>query len=130
MVVIIMKEARLVVAVDNLDFRIRDVPFEAKVLNRYGTFDQIANKSMEDPNYAYFHYDLLDRATLTIITLKVKSPYIKIHEHQLQKGMFMRVENFGIESKSKKGFEKGDMHDVSQLSPQPLCHQFLHSNLN
>jgi hypothetical protein len=24
--------------------------------------------------------------------------------------MFVRVENFGIESKSKRGFEKGDMH--------------------
>ncbi len=39
MVVVIMKEVILVVAVDDLDFRIRDVAFEAKVLNRYGTFD-------------------------------------------------------------------------------------------
>jgi hypothetical protein len=130
MAVITVKEARLVVAVDDLDFEIRDVPFEAKVLNRYGTFDQIANKSMEDPSYAYLHYDLLGRTPLTTITLRVKSPYIEIHEHQLQKGMFVRMENFGIESKSKKGFEKGDMHDVSQLSQQPLCHQFLHSNLS
>jgi hypothetical protein len=130
MVVITVKEVRLVVAVDDLNFGIRNVPFEAKVLNRYGTFDQIANKSMEDPSYAYLHYDLLDRAALTIITLMVKSPYIEIHEHQLQKGMFVKVKIFGIESKSKKGFEKGDMHDVSQLSEQPLCHQFLHFNLS
>jgi hypothetical protein len=26
--------------------------------------------------------------------------------------MFMQVENFNIESKSKRGFEKGDMHVV------------------
>jgi hypothetical protein len=26
--------------------------------------------------------------------------------------MFVKVENFGIESKSKRGFEKGDMHVV------------------
>jgi hypothetical protein len=26
--------------------------------------------------------------------------------------MFVKVENFGIESKSKMGFEKGDMHVV------------------
>jgi hypothetical protein len=26
--------------------------------------------------------------------------------------MFVRVENFGIESKCKRGFEKGDMHVV------------------
>jgi len=57
---------------------------------------------MEDLSYAYLHYDLLNRAVLTTITLRVKSPYIKIHEQQLQKWMFVRVENFGIESKSKK----------------------------
>jgi len=51
-------------------------------------------------------------ATLTIITLKVKSLYIEMHEQHLQKSMFVRVENFGIESKSKRGFEKGDMHVV------------------
>jgi hypothetical protein len=34
-----MKEARLTVVVDDLDFGIRDVTFEAKVLNKYGTFD-------------------------------------------------------------------------------------------
>jgi hypothetical protein len=80
MVLFIVKEARLIVVVHDLDFRIKDVAFEAKVLNRYGTFDRIANRSMEDPSYAYLHCDLLDRATLTIITLKVKSPYIEMHE--------------------------------------------------
>jgi hypothetical protein len=51
-----------------------------------------------------------------------------MHKQQ-QKGMFVRVENFGIESKSKRGFEKGDMHVVSQLNQQAFCHQFMHSNL-
>jgi hypothetical protein len=55
MAIILVKEARLVVGKDDLDFEIRDVTFEAKVLNRYGTFDQIANRSMEDPGYAYLH---------------------------------------------------------------------------
>jgi len=49
---------------------------------------------------------------LNIIILKVKFLYIKLHELHLQKGIFVMVENFGIESKSKKGFEKGDMHIV------------------
>jgi hypothetical protein len=35
-----------------------------------------------------------------------------IHEQYLQKCMFMKVESFGIESKFKKRFEKGDMHVV------------------
>jgi len=39
MVVVSMKEARLVVVVDDLDFKIQDVTFEANVLNRYGTFN-------------------------------------------------------------------------------------------
>ncbi len=97
-----MKEAKLVISVDDLDFRIRDVTFEAKVLNRYGTFDQIINKNMEGLSYAYLHCDLLDRATLTIIkVLTVKLLYIKMHEHHLQKCMFVKMENFGIESKPK-----------------------------
>jgi hypothetical protein len=35
-----------------------------------------------------------------------------MHEHRLQKCKFMKVENFSIESNSKRGFEKGDMHVV------------------
>ncbi len=63
-----MKEARLIIVVDDLDFGIKDVVFEVNVFNRYGTFDRIANKSMGDPTYAYLHCDLLDKATLTTIT--------------------------------------------------------------
>jgi hypothetical protein len=39
MTTIPMKETRLVVAMDDLDFRIKDVAFEAKVFNRYVTID-------------------------------------------------------------------------------------------
>ncbi len=94
-----MKEARLVVVVDNLDFEIKNVTFETKVLNRYGTFYQIANKNMEDLGYTYLHCDLLDKVALTTIILKVKSPNIEMHEQHLQKCMFMRVEFFCIGSK-------------------------------
>jgi hypothetical protein len=63
-----------------LDFGVKDVVFEAKMFDRYGTFDRIVNKSMENPSYAYLHYDLLDMAALTTITLRVKSPHINMHE--------------------------------------------------
>jgi len=49
MVVVPTKEGRLVITVHDLDFGTRGVTFEAKVLNRYGTFDQITNRGMEDP---------------------------------------------------------------------------------
>jgi hypothetical protein len=52
--------------------------------------------------YAYLHCDLLDKAIQTIIILKLKSPYTNMHEQYLQKGMFVKVENFDIESMSKK----------------------------
>jgi hypothetical protein len=38
-----------------------------------------------------------------------------MHEQHLQKGMFVRVNFFGIESKFKRGFEKGDMHVVNTI---------------
>jgi hypothetical protein len=83
MAIVLVKKTRLVVVVDDLDFRIKVITFEVKVFNRYGTFDRIANRSMEDPSYAYLHCDLLDKATLTTITLRVKSPYIEMHEQHL-----------------------------------------------
>jgi len=60
--VVPMKEVILVVEVDDLDFKIKDVAFEAKVFNRYGTFD---------------------RSPLNIVPLRVKSPYIKMYEQHL-----------------------------------------------
>ncbi len=54
---------------------------------------------MKDLGYAYLHCDLLDMAALTMIILRVKSPYIEMHEQHLQKNMFMTVEIFCIESK-------------------------------
>jgi hypothetical protein len=81
MVIILMKEGTLIVVVNDLDFGIRNVTLEAMVFNRYGTFDQIANRSMEDPSYAYLYCDLLNKIIMTKITLKVKSFHIKMHEH-------------------------------------------------
>jgi hypothetical protein len=34
-----MKEVKIVVVVDDLDFGIKDIAFEAKVFNRFDTFD-------------------------------------------------------------------------------------------
>jgi len=34
--------------------------------------------------------------------------------------MFVKVENFGIESKSKRGFEKGDMHVVITIESMTI----------
>jgi len=47
MAILLVKEVKLIVVVDDLNFRIRDVAFEAKVFNEYGTFDRITNRSME-----------------------------------------------------------------------------------
>ncbi len=80
MVVVLVKEVRLVVAIDDLDFGIRDVVFEAKVLNRHGTFDQIRNKSVKNSVYAYLHCDLLNMVALTTINLKVKSLHINMYK--------------------------------------------------
>jgi hypothetical protein len=96
----------------NLDLGVKDVAFEAKVFNRYGTFDYIANRNMEDLGYAYLYCDLLDKATLIIVTFKVKLSHIDMHEQYLKKGMFVKVKVFNIESKFKRGFEKDDMHVV------------------
>ncbi len=73
--IIARKEVKLVVVVNDLDFGIKDV---RQVFDRFGIFDQIANKSMGDPSYAYLHCDLLDKVALTIVLLKVKLSCIKM----------------------------------------------------
>jgi hypothetical protein len=70
------------------------------VFNRYGTCGCI-NKSSKGPSYVYLHCDLLDKATSTTITLKMKSSHIKMHEDLLQKDMYVRVVKFGIKSNPK-----------------------------
>ncbi len=82
---------------DDLDFGVKFFTFEAKVISRYGTFDQFANRNMEHSCYEYLHYDLLNKAILVIIILKMKLSYIEKNEHHLQKGMFMKVFFFEIE---------------------------------
>jgi hypothetical protein len=39
MAIILVKEIRLIVMMNDLDFGIKDVAFEVKVFDRYGTFD-------------------------------------------------------------------------------------------
>jgi hypothetical protein len=66
---------------------------------------------MQNPSYACLHCDVLDMVALITI-LKVKLIYIEMHEQHLHKCMFVKVKFFDIESKSKRGFEKGDIHVV------------------
>jgi hypothetical protein len=80
---------------------------------------------MEDTSYAYLHCDLLDNTPMITITLKVKSFHIKMHEQYLQNGMYVK-EFFCIESKSKRGFEEGDMHvDITIESTTIVSSLFL-----
>jgi hypothetical protein len=85
------------------------VVFEGLVSNQYGTFDHITKKTMDDLGYAYIYCELLDWAGLTMITLWVKSPHVQMHENVFQKWLYVNVKNFGIEVRSQRGFEKGDM---------------------
>jgi hypothetical protein len=48
-----------------------------------------------------------------------------MHEQHLQKCMFVRVEIFGIESKSKRGCEKGDMHVVIAIESKTIVSSIL-----
>jgi hypothetical protein len=64
------------------------------------------NKSLEDLGYAYLHCVLSNRGVMTIVTLTIKSSHIEMHEHLLQKGIYVRVENIDIGSKFNWGFEK------------------------
>ncbi len=77
---IVVQQGRCIVGVDDLDCGVQDVAFEGKVLNQYGTYDQIARKLIDDPSYTYLYCELLGVVCLTTITLRVKSPHMHVHE--------------------------------------------------
>jgi hypothetical protein len=73
--IVTMKKGILVVEVDELDLELKMLHLKQRCsIGMYDTFDQIVNRTMEDQNYAYFHYDLLDSliTSTTIVILKVK----------------------------------------------------------
>ncbi len=80
---IVVQKGRCIVNVDDQDCGVQDVAFEGKVLNRYGTYDRIAKKLIDDPSYTYLYCELLGVIGLTTITLRVKSPHIHVHEQLL-----------------------------------------------
>jgi len=100
---IAMKEGRVLIVVDYLYFGIKDVAFEINVLNMYGTFDQNVNDHWKSKLHI-LHYDLLNRACLTTITLSVKSPHIKCMNNFYTRACMWRWNFFCIESKANKGF--------------------------
>jgi hypothetical protein len=110
--IVVVHKDRRVTSVDDLDMGFHDVTFEGLVPNWYGIFGHITQKTMDDLGYVYLYCELLDRVGLTTITLRVKSPHIQMHEDVLQKGLYVKVENFGIEAKSQRGFEKRDMPNI------------------
>jgi len=79
------------------------------VLNQYGTFNCKIKKTMDDLGCAYLYCELLYQVSLIMITLRVKSPHIQMHENVFQQRLYVKVENFGIEIKSPRGFVKRNM---------------------
>lgn len=95
---------RRVVTVDEILEGMRDVAFEGKILNRYGNFD-----SEKVTEFKYLHCDLIDKDGFTTVTLSIKQDQMREHNPKLRVGQVIRVENFGVSKKSKKGHEKGDL---------------------
>ncbi len=99
--IIAMIEVRLVLVVNDLDFGIKNVAFQAKVFKKYGIFDQIANKSMGDPSYAYLHCDLLDKVALTIVLLRVKLFHIKMMKNICKRACLWRLKTLALNQNLK-----------------------------
>ena len=55
------------------------------------------------------HCNVIDRSSLTTVTVSLKSPKIKQHQAKFQVESVLHIENFGDSLKLIKSFEKGDM---------------------
>ena len=121
---IVQKKKRVVVSVEDLDQGIRDVAFEARIMNCYGTYDRIVAKKL-DTSFQYLYCDLFDRGGFTTMTLMCKNEIISKHEACLHKRLFVRVENFGLQSKSINGYQQGDMPMVIVIGDTMLVSNIL-----
>jgi len=52
-----------------------------------------------------------------------------MHENVLQKWLYVKAKNFGIEVGSQRGFEKGNMSIILTMNPSLLCCPLQHLNL-
>ena len=107
------KASKPIISVTDIDENSRDVWFEGKILNRYGTFDFVragnSKRASGSSLYPYLHCDLIDRECLTTVTMTIAGDVIHHHEEKIKPGTYVRVESFGVKRKHVGGFQKGDM---------------------
>jgi hypothetical protein len=109
---------------DDLDFKLKMFHFKQRCSVGMAHLIELWIRTWKIQTYAYLHCNLLNRAALTTITLRVKSLHIKMHakKHVCEGGIFLTL------NQNPKGVLKKVTCMLSlQLSQQPLCHQFLHS---
>ena len=110
----IVLKSKVVACMTNIDENCRNVCFESKVLNHYGTFDYLhsnnANKSLDSSTYIYLYCDLIDQECLTIITMTISENVVDHYEKKIHQGVYTRVENFDVRCKHSGGFQKETCH--------------------
>ena len=107
------KACKAVISIINIDENPRDMWFEERILNEYGTFDfvrsgNVKRASGSSPFY-YLYCDLIDQEGLTTIMMTIAGDVIHHHEKNIRLKTNMRVENSGLKRKHACGFQNGDM---------------------
>jgi hypothetical protein len=90
----------LVVVIDDLDFRMKDIGFDCFVLNRYGNYDKIVP-------YNYLHADITNIHGVCTVTITIGGSFINFHKDKFTKGSHFKIENFTLRIRAK--FERGDL---------------------
>ena len=92
--------SKAIIYVTDIEENLRDVWFEGKILNKYGTFDFVragnSKRAAKSGFFPYMYCDLIDRECLTTVTMTIADDVIHHHEKNIKTRTYMRVESFGV----------------------------------
>ena len=75
--------SKAIISVTDIYENLRDVWFEGKILNKYGTFDFVrvknSNRASKSSFFSYMHCDLIDRECLTTVSMTIAEDVIHHH---------------------------------------------------
>jgi hypothetical protein len=89
----------LVLLMEDIDHKVRNVVFECLVLNVYDNLSISSTSPSKFMVFAYLHANVFDAVGTTTITISIKEGLIKTHVKFIKKGYFLQLENFSMKAK-------------------------------
>jgi len=108
----------LVLLMEDIDHKVRNVVFECLVLNVYDNLSISSTSPSKFMVFAYLHANVFDTVGTTTITISIKEGLIKTHVKFIKKGFFLQLENFSMKAK-RNFFWTIELSTSTKVTPIP-----------